>query len=215
MNETPLTHIAESPAQSGELRWIPVLAGGFAVLVALIVTLVLTNRGPDPLDARAELFTGLGGDFTLTSHTGAAVSLADFRGQVVVVYFGYSFCPDVCPIHLTLMTAALDQMGRRGNNIQPLFISVDPGRDTPEALNGYVSHFREDLIGLTGTQNDIDGVADNYAVAHEIIEDPDFTDYLVNHTSVFYVIDKQGNVVDILSSDSTPAQLAQQLGRHL
>ncbi len=198
----------------GELRWIPLLAGAFALLVAVIATFGLTRSGSEGLDDRAALFSGLGGEFTLTGHTGERVSLSDFQGKVVVVYFGYSFCPDVCPVHLTLITAALDSMGRRANQVQPLFISVDPGRDTPEALNGYVGHFHESLIGLTGTEEEIGEVAGSFAVAHEIVEDPDLSGYLVNHTSAIYVINQDGQVVDLLSPDSTPAQLATQISRH-
>lgn len=215
MSQTPLTQHEHSKDRPGELRWIPVLAGAFAVLVALIVTLFLTKPGSEELAARAELFSSIGGEFTLTAHTGQPISLSDFRGEVVVVYFGYSFCPDVCPVHLTLLTAALDQLGRRAGDVQPLFITVDPTRDTVDYLGGYVGHFHENLIGLTGTTAEINQVASDYAVAYEIVQDPDFTDYLVNHTSVIYVIDGEGRVVDLLSPDLTPAQLATQIERHL
>ncbi len=198
----------ERPA---ELRWIPILAGAFAVFVALAATFALLTPRPDSMSERARLFENLGGEFTLTAHTGEQVSLSDFRGQVVVIYFGFSFCPDVCPIHLTLLGAALDRLGRRADRVQPLFISVDPERDTVEVLSNYVAHFHTGLIGLTGSQAEIDQVAAQYAVAHEIIREPGLDDYLVSHTSVLFVIDEHGRVVDLLTPDVTPDQLAAQL----
>ncbi len=218
MSNTPASKPVngEHPA---ELRWIPILAGAFVVLVALVALFALTTPRNDQLSEqqrqRAELFAGLGGDFTLTGHTGEPVSLADFRGQVVVIYFGYSSCPDVCPIHLTLLAAAMDRLGTRADRLQPLFISLDPERDTVEALSGYVGYFHERLIGLTGTQDEIDQVARQYAVAHEIVRDPALGDYSVNHTTVFFVVNEDGRVVDLLAPDMTADQLADQLRSHL
>ncbi len=199
-----------------EIRWIPILAGAFVALVALVATWSFFAPGTGPATSdRAALFEGLGGEFTLTAHTGEPVSLSDFSGQTVVIYFGYSFCPDVCPIHLTLVTAAMDRLGSRADRVQPLFVSVDPGRDTPENLAVYVGHFHDSLVGLTGTQDQIDDVAGRYAVAHEIVEDENMTEYLVNHTSVFYVINGEGRIVDLLSPDLTPDQFADALRQHL
>ncbi len=199
-----------------ELRWIPVFAAGFVVLLAVAITLALTQPSGGPLAERAAQFEGLGGDFVLTSHEGETVGLADFRHKVVVIYFGYSYCPDVCPVHLSLLTAALDQLPpRAARNIQPLFISIDPERDTPEALAAYVGHFAPGLIGLTGSADEIADVARAYAVGYSRAEDPDLSDYMMNHTSAFFVIDREGRMVDLLRPDMTPAQLADVLRTHL
>lgn len=198
-----------------ELRWIPILAGAFAVLVALGALYAVTaERGETP-GSRAEAFAGLGGDFTLTGNSGAPVSLSDFEGKVVLLYFGYTYCPDVCPIHLTLISAALDRLGGRASQFQPLFVSVDPGRDTPEAMDVYVSHFDTHLIGLTGSEDEIEAVADEYAVARQIVGDPTSDDYTVNHSSVIYVIGREGQVIDLLNADAGPDELAEQLRRYL
>ncbi len=203
----------DRPDRPFELRWIPVLAGAFAVLVAVSAMWALTlDRAPA---GRAESFAGLGGEFTLTAHTGEPVSLSDFRGQVVLIYFGFTYCPDVCPIHLTLISAALDRMGRRAQDIQPLFVTVDPARDTPEAMAPYVSYFADNLIGLTGAEEEVLGVASAYAVGRQIVGDPAADDYTINHSSVIYVVGREGEIIDLLNADVTPDQLAAQLRRLL
>lgn len=199
-----------------ELRWIPVLAAVFVALLAVAITFALLQPAPPAGADRAATFEGLGGDFVLTSHEGEPVSLADFRGKVVLIYFGYSFCPDVCPIHLSLLTAALDQMPARARDqVQPLFISIDPERDTPEALAGYVRHFTPSLIGLTGSSEEIAAVAGTYAVGYSREDDPDMSEYLMAHTSAFFVIDPEGRMVDLLRPDMTPDQLASAIREHL
>ncbi len=199
-----------------ELHWIPVLAGVFVALLAVILTFMLTRAVTPPDAPRAAQFEGLGGDFALTSHDGEVVSLADFRGQVVVIYFGYSFCPDVCPIHLSLLSAALDQMpSQAGRQIQPLFVTIDPARDTPAALAGYVSHFAPGLVGLTGNEAEIAAVASAYAVGYSRTEDPDVGGYLMMHTSAFFIIGRDGQMIDLLRPDLTPTQLAAALRSYL
>lgn len=208
----PKKDTADSPL---ELRWIPILAGAFAVLVAIGALYAVTAERGEAPGSRAEAFAGLGGDFTLTGNSGSPVSLSDFEGKVVLVYFGYTYCPDVCPIHLTLISAALDRLGGRASQFQPLFVSVDPGRDTPEAMDVYVSHFDAHLIGLTGSEDEIETVTDEYAVARQIVGDPASDNYTVNHSSVIYVIGREGQVIDLLNADAGPEELAEQLRRYL
>jgi protein SCO1/2 len=198
-----------------ELRWIPILAGAFAVLVAVGALYAVTAERGGAVAGRAESFAGLGGDFTLTANTGAPVSLSDFRGKVVLLYFGYTYCPDVCPIHLTLISAALERLGARANQVQALFVTVDPARDTPPLMDLYVSHFDAPIIGLTGSEEEIETVAAEYAVAREIVGDPAGDDYTVNHSSVIYVIGRDGEIIDLLNADVGPEELAEQLRRYL
>lgn len=202
-----------------EMRWIPWVAGAFAALFLIALSLALWLGGEPGGGGRATgatAYEGLGGEFELTSHEGERIALSDFEGEVVVIYFGYAYCPDVCPVHLTLLGAALDQLSSRAQSqIQPLFITVDPARDTPEMLAEYVPHFSERLIGLTGTDEEIAAVAGDYAVGYERVEDPDFGGYLMNHSSIFYVINRQGQIVDLIRPDVTPAQMAATLRSHL
>jgi protein SCO1/2 len=211
-------HTSRAPLKSdrpAELRWIPILAGAFAVLVAVAATLALTAERDAGLADRAEQFASIGGDFTLTGPGEEPVSLTDFRGKVVVVYFGFTYCPDVCPIHLALISAALEEVGADAEAIQPLFISLDPARDTPDIMAQYVAYFDERMLGLTGSAGDINTVASQYAVAHSIEGDPASETYTINHSSAIYVIGRGGRIADLLSPELTPTQLAAQLRRHL
>ena len=133
-------------------------------------------------------------DFTLTDHTGKVVHLADFRGKPVLCYFGYTFCPDVCPTELGYQARLLKALGPAGDNLQPLFISVDRQRDTPAVLAGYVPMFHPRLIGLTGDTDQLSAAAKAFHVRFDRVEvagnKPGF--YLMNHSSATFVLDKEG-----------------------
>jgi protein SCO1/2 len=123
---------------------------------------------PDPTTAARlmdDLMWGrghIGGPFELVDHTGKKRTDADFRGKLLLVYFGYTYCPDICPADLLQISLAIDQLGTAGDEVQPLFISVDPERDTTTVLAQYVSSFHPRLIGLTGTPEKIRRVANSY-----------------------------------------------------
>ena len=149
-----------------------------------------------------------GGDFSLQSLEGE-VALSDFRGQVVMLYFGYAFCPDVCPDSLARMAGALDQLdGEELKQVQPLFISVDPERDTLEHLDHYSRWFHERIIGLTGDPDAIRDVADRYGAAYRRVESPDDAGYLVDHSSFYYLVDREGQLQETLPHGIDPDDLA-------
>ena len=137
----------------------------FGVLAALLAALLLggcrADPGPPPLDGAT-----MGGPFTLTSHDGRRVSESDFAGRYRLVYFGFTFCPDVCPTDLQVLAAGLRRFeasdAERAARVQPLFVTVDPARDTPEALRAYVANFHPRLVGLTGSEEEIARVARAY-----------------------------------------------------
>lgn len=129
-------------------------------------------------------------DFTLTSVNGP-VSLTDFSDKVVLLYFGYTFCPDVCPATLTELRQVLHEMGKDADQIQVIMITVDPERDTPAQLADYVTHFDPSFIGLSGTEAEIAAVAAQYGVFFERHEGTAATGYLVDHTARVFVIDRQ------------------------
>jgi len=138
----------------------------------------------------------VGGPFTLTDHTGRRVTDQDFRGKYMLVYFGFTFCPDVCPTGLQVMAAALDQLGPKAEEIIPIFISVDPERDTPEQLAQYVPSFHPRLIGLTGSPEEIQSVAKAYRVYFRKVKDEKSTaEYTIDHTSIIYLMDPNGEFV--------------------
>jgi len=140
-----------------------------------------------------------GGDFTLYGKNGA-VNLSDYRGKVVAIYFGYTQCPDVCPTNLALLGAALKKLTKQElENIQGIFISVDPGRDTPEHLADYTKYFHPKIIGISGTPDMIDPIVASYGAYYEKVS---FSNsamlYGISHTSETYIVGKDGKLSAIL-----------------
>lgn len=132
-------------------------------------------------------------DFELTDQDGRPFRLSDQQGKVVLIFFGYTHCPDVCPITLSEYKQIKRQLGERAENVQFLFITVDPERDTPERLNAYVRNFDPDFIGLTGSQAELEAVWESYYVYQARVESGSAAGYLVDHTARVYAIDRQNN----------------------
>lgn len=143
-----------------------------------------------------------GGDFTLKSEKGE-VSLSDFKGKTVILYFGFTTCPDVCPMSLSYLNSALKGVDRE--NIQVVFISVDHKRDDPKSVDMYAKYFDESYVGVTGTEDEIDKVTKQYKVFYKFIPlENSKIGYTVDHTSRFYIIDKDGVVQKAIRSDEDP-----------
>ena len=135
----------------------------------------------------------IGGPFELTDHAGKRVTDQDFRGRYMLVFFGFTFCPDVCPSALQVMSAALDKIGAKAERITPVFISIDPERDTPAQLASYVQSFHPRLVGLTGSPEDIARVVKAYRVYAKKVEDPKSSaGYTYDHSSIIYVMNPDG-----------------------
>jgi protein SCO1 len=130
-------------------------------------------------------------DFTLTSAKGD-VSLSDYRGKLVLIYFGYTFCPDICPATLANVGQSLRELGAKADDIQLIMISLDPERDTPEKLASYVTHFHPSFVGVTGTPDELAKAASLYGIFYEKVAGTDNTGYLLNHTATLLVIDREG-----------------------
>ena len=130
-------------------------------------------------------------DFKLTGANGD-VSLSDYRGKLVLIYFGYTFCPDICPATLANVGQSLKELGAKADDVQLIMISLDPERDTPEKLAEYVGHFHPSFIGVTGSQDDLDKIASLYGIFYEKTEGSANTGYLINHTATLLVIDREG-----------------------
>ncbi|HKK23494.1 MAG TPA: SCO family protein, partial [Pseudohaliea sp.] len=150
----------------------------------------------------------LGGDFTLTDHTGAAVSTADFDSDYLLIYFGYAFCPDVCPTELAKMAQAIDLLGEPGDRVQPLFVSIDPERDTPAMLADYVPLFHPRLVGLTGSPAEIAETAEAYRAYYRRVESEEYTYYLMDHSSFIYLTDGTGDLLYLFAPRHTPDDMA-------
>ena len=147
---------------------------------AEIMDILMWNREP------------VGGPFALTDQAGHARTDGDFRGRLMLVYFGFTYCPDVCPTDLQAIALALDKLGPDGDQVQPIFITVDPERDTAAHLAEYVPLFHPRLIGLTGSFDAIRKVADAYKVYYARVPLKD-GDYTVDHTAYIYLMDRDGN----------------------
>jgi protein SCO1/2 len=133
----------------------------------------------------------VGGPFTLTDTQGHRRTLEDFRGRVVLLYFGYSYCPDVCPTDLMQIADVLVQLGPKADQVQPLFITFDPERDTPKHLHSYLKDFDPRIIGLTGTPEELARVAELWRVYYAKVP-MGGGDYLIDHSAYTFVIDQQG-----------------------
>ncbi|HOU39870.1 MAG TPA: SCO family protein [Promineifilum sp.] len=144
-------------------------------------------------------------DFTLDASTGERVSLSDLRGKVLLVYFGYTFCPDACPTTLNELKKVPAVLGQSADDVQVVMISVDPQRDTPEVLREYLAHFDPSFLGLTGTDEEILAAATPLGIYYNAHEGSAATGYLVDHTTSVLAIDREG-YLRVIYSFETPGE---------
>lgn len=148
----------------------------------------------------------IGGDFQLVDHTGKTRTNKDFHGKYMMVYFGYRYCPDICPTALTTITEVLNALGPKAKHIQPIFITIDPERDTAKDLAEYIQHFHHSFIALTGNAEQIEKARKAYKVFSQKVEHkPGADTYILDHSSIIYVMDRQGNLVAHFNH-STPSE---------
>lgn len=135
----------------------------------------------------------VGGDWTLVDGQGNTRSNKDFLGQYQLVYFGFTHCPDICPTSLLLMDSALKGLGEKAKKVTPIFITLDPERDTPEAVGQYVSHFNDRMVGLSGTPEQVARAAEAFKVYYRKVEDPQSAmGYVVDHSGFMYLMGPDG-----------------------
>jgi len=149
-------------------------------------------------------------DFTLTDVNGD-VSLSDYRGKLVLIYFGYTFCPDICPATLANVAQALRTMDTKADDVQLIMISLDPERDTPKKLAEYVAHFHPSFIGITGSKEQLDETASLYGIFYEKTEGAVNTGYMIDHTATLLVIDREGYLKLVFPFGVTAAEIADDL----
>jgi len=133
-------------------------------------------------------------EIELSRASGTRFRLSEMRGSVVVLFFGYTSCPDICPTTMAELKQALEKLGTKSEGVQVLFVTVDPQRDTPEHVQEYVNHFNPDFIGLSGSESELAKIWNDYGVFREIVEGTSAAGYLVNHTARLTLIDQQGNL---------------------
>lgn len=193
-----------------------VLTAAVAVVAAGIAAIMVLDdprRPPQGGQAAGSGEALIGGPFTLTDHTGATRVAADFEGRPMLVYFGYTYCPDVCPTGLQTLSDALDRLGEVGEQIQPVFITVDPERDTPAVMAGYVQHFHPRLVGLTGTKAQIDQVTEAYRIYYA--KQGEGEDYLVDHSTYTYLMGPDGEYLTHFSHGVTADEMAERIRQTL
>jgi protein SCO1/2 len=184
---------------------------GVADAFARRIAALTGGEAPAPSAGGVQLPQGLvlGGPFSLTDHTGRAVTEADFAGRFMLVYFGFTFCPDVCPTELGTIAAALDALEEQGERVTPVLVSVDPERDTPAALADYVARFHPRMVGLTGTPEQVAAAARAYRVFYAKVQRPEMTQYLVDHSSFIYLVGPDGRVRALFRPETAPEAIAQ------
>ena len=192
---------------------VAVLLAGFVILgggAFLALSLHETPRGA----AGTLLASAIGGPFQLVDQNGKTVTNADLKGKWSLVYFGYTHCPDACPTALNDISIALDELGPKRDAVRPVFITVDPERDTPEVLKSYVTSFDAPILALTGTPEEIAQAAKDYRVYYA--KHPEAGgDYSMDHSSVIYVMDPDGRFTASFTHESAPEQISERLKKLL
>ena len=163
---------------------------------------LMWNRGP------------IGGPFALIDQAGEPRTDEDFRGKLLLIYFGYSYCPDVCPTDLQQIGLAVDQLGDTGGAVQPIFITLDPERDTAAHLAEYVPLFHPRLVGLTGSAEQIRHAASAYKVYYAKYP-PGSPDYVIDHSSFIYLVDENGKYIGFFPSGTTADRMIEIIKQHL
>ena len=189
-----------------------------AALCAAPVAAQSDERRADAAALMNDLMSGkaaVGTPFTLTNPHGKRVSLTDFRGKVVLLYFGFTFCPDVCPTDLLAIAQAIKSLGKHGDQVQPLFITLDPARDTRALLRDYVAAFHPRIVALTGSEDDIRRIATAYKVFYEKVTPPGSKTYFIEHTAFTFLLDRNGKYVLFFPPGTPPERIVVMLREQL
>ena len=196
---------------------IMLVALGMIAATAVVAWRQISDAGPAETADNAGFTAAvkIGGPFTLKSHRGNRVTDATYRGRFLFVYFGYGYCPDICPTELANMAAILDHMGATSEKVQALFVTVDPARDTPKFLAEYVAQFHPKMVGLTGTQQQIADIAKKYRVFYRKAEDTSASEYLVDHSNFFYLMGPDGKFLSMFRGGTDPAAIAETIAKYV
>jgi len=198
----------------------------FKVLIAIVLTLAAAGalgaawvslvEAPAPKVATSGT-AAIGGPFTLVSTNDGNVTDQTYRGKWLLIFFGYTFCPDACPTALNSISVALEKLGVDAGKLQPLFVTVDPQRDTREVLAEYLKSFDSRIVGLTGSQDQIDRVVKEYRVyvASQKSETQGDDNYLVSHSAYIYLMDPQGKFVNVIQGSEGGEEIATWLRKQM
>ena len=189
------------------------LVGALGGAAALIVT--SSAQGPKVETTGTAL---IGGPFTLVDQNGKTVTDRDFRGKNMLIFFGFTHCPDICPAELQVMSAALDALGSKADEVVPIFVTLDPERDTPEAVGAYVKNFGKNFVGLTGSPTAIANAAKTYRVTYSKLEykgkDGNYG-YSIDHSALVYLMDKDGQYLINFTYGTPAAKMTETMRSYL
>jgi len=196
--------------------WLLVIVGGFLLGALIGMSALIFNTEPQ----RNRVITSgkalIGGPFELVGKEGKTVTDEDFRGRYTLVFFGFTHCPDICPAELQVMSAALEDLGNDADKFVPIFISLDPERDTPEVVTAYVENFGRDFVGLTGSPEQIEKAAKAYRVSYKKFQDESMGDnYSIDHSALVYLMGPDGEFVTHIPYGTPPEKMAETLRRYL
>jgi len=189
-----------------------------SLIVLAFVTLSLVGlgsallmRGTEPSTVQTSGEALVGGPFEMINQKGETVTEADFRGRHMLIFFGFTYCPDICPLTLEIIGAAMDELGPLSERVQPVFVSVDPERDTPEILADYLSYFGDNIVGLTGTPDQVSQMLSTYRVYAAKTGDITSQDYLMDHSTIVYLMGPDGRFMTHFSQITSPQDLAERI----
>ena len=198
------------------VRLLAVIVAGFLIgALGGAALLVLSQGGQGPA-VQTSGKALIGGPFTLVGRDGKPVTDQAFRGKYMLVFFGFTHCPDICPAELQVMAAALDELGPKANEIIPIFITLDPERDTPMVVSDYVTNFSPRFVGLTGSSEQIAAAAKAYRVAYsKFQQDKTSSDYSIDHSALVYLMGKNGEYITHFGFGTPASQMTDTLRRYL
>lgn len=194
-------------------RGLTIFVSGLAVLLLGLLLAHLMRPGHEPTNRVTTGEVQIGGPFELVDETGRTVTDETFRGKWMLVFFGFTYCPDVCPTTLLEIAASLEQLGDKGEQLQPLFITVDPERDTPDVVADYTAAFGDRILGLTGTTAQIEAVARAYRVYVNKV--PQGDTYTVDHSAFVYLMGPDGKFVTHFSPQAGGEAMARKIAELL
>ena len=198
-------------------RFLTVIVAGFLIGALAGAASLIVTRAPTGPEVATTGTALIGGPFTLVGRDGKTVTDRAFRGKYMLVFFGFTHCPDICPAELQVMSAALDALGPKANEIIPIFITLDPERDAPPVVTGYVMNFSPRFVGLTGSPEQIAEAAKAYRVTYSKFQEagakPD--DYSIDHSALVYLMGKDGKFLTHFDYGTPAAKMAETLRRYL
>jgi protein SCO1/2 len=188
----------------------------FSILALLAVTAlqISVTSGRTAQKQAVEAESGgaqIGGDFTLTDQNGKTVHAADYHGRIALVFFGFSHCPEICPVTLGTVTKAMEQLGPLADQVVPIFISIDPENDSPAVLKDFLANFDKRMVGLTGTPEQIKQVAEAYKAYYSHPATPGAADYDIDHSAYIYMMGKDGKYMRLFPYDANAQDIAHAL----